>query len=80
MESQLQDQIRELDRKVDKILFVIGGDEDMGQQGLARRVDAIDKWIQEKKIHDAKMIAISSGISSLAIYILNLYMTIKGEK
>ena len=79
-EVQLHEEINKLNKKVDKILFVLAGDEHLGQQGLARRVDAIDKWIQEKKIHDAKMIAISSGISGLAIYILDFYIMMKGNQ
>jgi len=76
---ELREQIRELNSKVDKILFVLIGDEDLAQQGLVKKVDSHDKWIQEKKIHDAKVIAISSGVSGLAIYLLNFWMTMKGN-
>jgi hypothetical protein len=78
-ELEIKEQIRELNSKVDKILFVLIGDEDLAQQGLVKKVDSHDKWIQEKKIHDAKVIAISSGVSGLAIYLLNFWMTMKGN-
>jgi len=78
-EININEQIRELNSKVDKIIFVLIGDEDLAQQGLAKKVEAHDKWIQEKKVHDAKVIAISTGVSGLAIYILNFWITMKGN-
>jgi len=74
----LEQEITNLNAKVDRLLFVIIGDEDMGQTGLAKKVQTIDKWVQEKKVHDAKVIAISSGISGLVIYFLNLWLSFKG--
>jgi hypothetical protein len=74
----LEQEITNLNLKVDRLLFVIIGDEDMGQTGLAKKVQTIDKWMQEKKAHDAKVIAISSGVSGLVIYFLNIWLSFKG--
>lgn len=78
-ELGIKEQIRELNSKVDKIIFVLIGDEELAQQGLAKKVESHEKWIQEKKVHDAKVIAISSGISGLAVYLLNFWITLKGN-
>jgi hypothetical protein len=47
-ELGIKEQIRELNSKVDKIIFVLIGDEDLAKQGLAKKVEAHDKWIREK--------------------------------
>lgn len=76
-EMTLQHQIEELNKKVDKILFVIIGDDELAQQGLVKKVESHEKWIQEKKLHDAKVVAISTIVSGIAMFLINFYGTFK---
>jgi hypothetical protein len=72
---ELKEQIGKLNSKVDKLLFILVGDEDYATKGLVQKVEQHDKWISEKKIHDAKVVAVSTIVSILAGYFLNLYNT-----
>lgn len=72
-EIDLKEEIVKLNSKVDKLLFILVGDEDYAQKGIVQRVEQHEKWIQEKKIHDAKIVAVSTIVSVIAGYLLNFY-------
>ncbi len=70
---EIKEQILKLNSKVDKLLFIMVGDEDYATKGLVQKVEQHEKWISEKKIYDAKVIAVSTIVSLLAGYVLNFY-------
>lgn len=70
---EIKEQILKLNSKVDKLLFILVGDEDYATKGIVQKVEQHDKWISEKKIHDAKVIAISTVVSLMAGYVFNFY-------
>jgi hypothetical protein len=70
---EIKEQILQLNSKVDKLLFILVGDEDYATKGLVQKVEQHDKWISEKKIHDAKVIAVSTIVSLMAGYVFNFY-------
>jgi hypothetical protein len=78
-ELRIEEQIKELNSKVDKLLFVIIGDEDLAQQGIAKKVESHEKWIQEKKLHDAKVVAVSTIVSGIAMFLINFWGTFSGK-
>jgi hypothetical protein len=75
-ENKLEVKLVDIEAKVDRLLRVIIGDDEVAQIGLAKKVDAHEKWIQEKKISDAKLIAASSVISGIGVFLLNLWLSI----
>ena len=75
-EKRLKVKLVDIEAKVDRLLRVIIGDDEVAQVGLAKRVDAHEKWIQEKKINDAKLIAASSVISGIGVFLLNLWLSV----
>ena len=75
-ENRLEVKLVDIEAKVDRLLRVIVGDDEVAQIGLAKKVDAHEKWIQEKKISDAKLIAASSVISGIGVFLLNLWLSV----
>jgi hypothetical protein len=74
-EFEIKEEITKLNSKVDKLLFLLVGDEDYATKGLVQKVEQHDKWISEKKINDAKVVAVSTVVSVIAGYLLNFYNT-----
>ena len=70
---ELKEEIVKLNSKVDKLLFILVGDEDYAQKGLVQKVEQHEKWISEKKVNDAKIVAVSTIVSVIAGYLLNFY-------
>ena len=72
-ELELKDEIAKLNTKVDKLLFILVGDDDYAQKGIVQKVEQHEKWIQEKNIRDAKIVAVSTIVSVIAGYLFNFY-------
>jgi hypothetical protein len=70
---ELKEEIVKLNSKVDKLLFILVGDEDYAQKGLVQKVEQHEKWIAEKRVNDAKIVAVSTIVSVIAGYLLNFY-------
>lgn len=61
---EVHKEIQQLNNKVDRLLRTILGDEEMAQEGLVKKVNRHEEWIEQQKVATAKMmgLAVGSGI------------------
>lgn len=64
--SLLHSEIKTLSTKVDRVLRTLIGDEEMAQEGLVKKVEKHEEYIQKQKLLMAKVsgVAIGSGVLS----------------
>jgi hypothetical protein len=64
--SLLHSELKTLSTKVDRVLRTLIGDEEMAQEGLVKKVEKHEEYIQSQKLLMAKVsgIAIGSGVLS----------------
>lgn len=64
--SLLHSEIKTLSQKMDRVLRTLIGDEEMAQEGLVKKVEKHEEYIQSQKLLMAKVsgIAIGSGVVS----------------
>jgi hypothetical protein len=68
--SLLHNEIKTLSQKMDRVLRTLIGDEEMAQEGLVKKVEKHEEYIQSQKLLMAKVsgIAIGSGVVSNWIF------------
>ena len=68
--SLLHSEIKTLSQKMDRVLRTLIGDEEMAQEGLVKKVEKHEEYIQSQKLLMAKVsgIAIGSGVVSNWIF------------
>ncbi len=68
--SLLHSEIKTLSQKMDRVLRTLIGDEEMAQEGLVKKVEKHEEYIQSQKLLMAKVsgIAIGSGVISTWIF------------
>lgn len=68
--SLLHSEIKVLSQKMDRVLRTLIGDEEMAQEGLVKKVEKHEEYIQSQKLLMAKVsgIAIGSGVVSNWIF------------
>jgi hypothetical protein len=64
--SLLHNEIKTLSQKMDRVLRTLIGDEEMAQEGLVKKVEKHEEYIQSQKLLMAKVsgVAIGSGVLS----------------
>jgi len=58
---EVHKEIQSLNNKVDRILRTILGDEEMAQEGLVKKVNRHEDWIEQQKVSYAKLFGIAIG-------------------
>jgi hypothetical protein len=61
---EVHKEIQSLNKKVDRILRTLLGDEEMAQEGIVKKVNRHEVWIEQQNISYARLlgIAIGSGV------------------
>jgi hypothetical protein len=69
----IEQHLRELTLKVDRLLRVIVGDDEMAITGLAKKVEEHERWINNQKLRNAKLMGGASAVSAVVTYVLTAW-------
>jgi hypothetical protein len=61
----LDERLRQVEDKLDRVIRAVGGDKDYGNEGLAQKVEKHQDWIQRQKLKEAKIIGIGTALGVL---------------
>jgi len=61
----MEDRLRVVEEKLDRVIRAVGGDKDFGNDGLAQKVERHQEWIQRQKLKEAKIIGVGTAIGIL---------------
>lgn len=67
-------EIQLLNKKIDRVLLTLVGDEEMMQEGLVKKVERHERYIQKQKLQVAKFTGIATGMGILGGFIVQLLM------
>lgn len=70
----MHEEIREINKKLDRVLVTLLGDEQMQIQGLTHKVAEHDKYIQKQKLFMAKMSGIATAMGVLGSLLVQLVL------
>jgi ElaB/YqjD/DUF883 family membrane-anchored ribosome-binding protein len=69
----LEKQIEEMNKKLDKLYFALVGDKEIGQVGIVEKVEKHEKFIEEHKLQDAKVIGITAATSFILGFLIEFW-------
>jgi 3-deoxy-D-manno-octulosonate 8-phosphate phosphatase KdsC-like HAD superfamily phosphatase len=69
----IEQHLRELTVKVDRLLRVIVGDDEMAITGLAKKVEEHEKWINNQKLRNAKLMGGAGAVGAIVTYVLTAW-------
>ena len=72
--AAIHKELREQGLKLDRVLRVLTGDEELVQTGLIKKVADQEKWIDSQKLHMAKIAGIAIGSGLFGGVITQLFM------
>jgi hypothetical protein len=70
----IHQEIQLLNRKIDRVLLTLIGDNEMMQEGLVKKVERHERYIQKQKLQLAKFTGIAIGMGTLGGFIVQLVM------
>ena len=69
----LETQIDEMSKKLDKLYLALVGDKEMGQVGLVEKVEKHEKFIENHKLQDARVIGVTAAISFVFGFVIEFW-------
>jgi Tfp pilus assembly protein PilO len=69
----LESQIEEMSKKLDKLYLALVGDKEMGQVGIVEKVEKHEKFIEQHKLQDAKVVGITAAISFVFGFVVEFW-------
>jgi hypothetical protein len=70
----IHQEIQLLNRKLDRVLLTLIGDDEMMQEGLVKKVERHERYIQNQKLQVAKFTGIATGMGIVGGFIVELLM------